>query len=84
MMTQPEDVATPSEADLKTILSKLNPTEIEVDSLGRIVVRSPEVREALRNVAARIRDETTADAAPTNGSQCACHNLSGCHGGHIE
>jgi hypothetical protein len=60
--------------DLATILSKLDPAEIEIDSLGRIIVKSAELREALLMAA-----ETTPDGGtpPTNGSGCQ-PNSSGC------
>jgi len=78
MTSQPEDAAAAGQDSVKAILSQLNPSEIEVDSLGRIVLKSAELRNALRNAAAQARrEETTADS-PTNGSQCGCFNHSGC------
>ena len=80
MTSRPEEVAANQAGKLKSILSNLNPTEIEVDSLGRIIVKSAELREALRVAAAEMRtDEVTGDA-PTNGSQCGCFNHARCHG----
>jgi hypothetical protein len=68
-------MTSPSE-EFANILSKIDPAEIDVDSLGRIIVRSPELREALRAAAS----QAPAAEAPTNGSQCSCTNESGCHG----
>ena len=78
-MTSPSAEAAANQADkLKSILCNLNPTEIEVDSLGRIIVRSAELREALRVAAAEMRTDEVTGGAPTNGHQCICHNISQC------
>lgn len=79
MTSLPQLTAVNDADSIKDIIASLDPSSVEIDSLGRIILKSAALRNALLTSSARARALLSSADSPTNGHQCGCFNHTGCH-----